>query len=435
MRFRDLTKSSFTSLRRNKVRTFLTSFAIFIGVFVIVFLISLSNGAQKIILSQITDNFDVSGIIVLKKDSLSFNFFNPQAEASEDDSEEVKLLDNETIEDIETIDGVLSAKPVSALNGYDLEFEDKDFEDRTVKGINGVGWDLNNEDSIVNEILAGNIEDLETNEILLTKRSLDAFGLTASEVLNKNVIINEGNGFFGLSSVKPLPSETYTVVGVVDYGDDGLFILSLEESILRQAEKNRYDGFNDYLDNVGYQSIYVATNEAASVKDIASEIRVLGYDAQTLEEALELFNTFFNIIPIIFTMIGSIAVFVGSIGIVNTMVMSVIERTKEIGVMKAVGAKNRNILALFITESALIGLIGGIFAVVISYILMLGIDRLLTEKVLPDLGIENISNIFLTSIELVLVALFFSTLIGILAGIYPALRAARLDPVKALRYE
>ena len=171
------------------------------------------------------------------------------------------------------------------------------------------------------------------------------------------------------------------------------------------------------------------------MQEVAKGIQEMGFDATTLEDVLTVFNTLFSIIPIIFTIVGLLASFVAAVGIINTMIMSVYERTKVIGVMKSVGAKNSDILTLFILEAGFIGFFGGLAAVVVSAILMELVNKTLVDTVLPKLEITGIDRIFITPWELVAVAIIFSTIVGVLAGIYPAFRASRLNPVESLRHE
>jgi ABC-type antimicrobial peptide transport system permease subunit len=132
--------------------------------------------------------------------------------------------------------------------------------------------------------------------------------------------------------------------------------------------------------------------------------------------------------------IGGLALFVASIGIANTMVMAIYERTKEIGILKAIGASPGDIRLLFVAEAALIGLMGGIVGTVGGWLLGLGLN----EGILAYLHWKDIpmqGTFFVSTGWLVVLALIFATAVGLLAGLYPAARAARLDPLEALRYK
>jgi putative ABC transport system permease protein len=132
--------------------------------------------------------------------------------------------------------------------------------------------------------------------------------------------------------------------------------------------------------------------------------------------------------------VGGLALFVAAIGIANTMVMTIYERTKEIGILKAVGASPREIRVLFMAEAALIGLLGGIVGTIGGWLLGIGLNKgilaYMAWKELPVTG-----TFFVVTGWLVVLALVFATVVGLLAGLYPAARAARLDPLEALRHE
>jgi len=125
---------------------------------------------------------------------------------------------------------------------------------------------------------------------------------------------------------------------------------------------------------------------------------------------------------------------VASIGIANTMIMSVYERTKEIGILKAVGASPGQIRALFVVEASLIGLLGGVVGTILGWLLGLGLNWLILE-ILAWQEMPMQGTFFVIAWWLIVGALVFATLIGLLAGLYPAARAARLAPLDALRYE
>lgn len=150
--------------------------------------------------------------------------------------------------------------------------------------------------------------------------------------------------------------------------------------------------------------------------------------AITTEQLITQLQSVFAIMSIVLVGIAGISLLVAGFGIMNTMLMAVLERTREIGVMKAMGATNHRIMALFLIESSAVGLIGGAIGVTIGYLLSFGLSGIAVNFIGLSLHIE---------IDPLLVAgvVAFSTIVGTISGTYPAYRAARLDPVKALRYE
>lgn len=147
----------------------------------------------------------------------------------------------------------------------------------------------------------------------------------------------------------------------------------------------------------------------------------------TSEQVLEQVNSLYAIITFFLVGISAIAMIVGGVGIMNAMVTSVIEKTKEIGIMKALGASNFIILMIFIIEAALIGLIGGAIGTVVGYGLSQIIAYFAAQSGFILSGVINI--------EITLVGLGFSTIVGIISGFFPALNAANMDPIEALRFE
>ena len=185
--------------------------------------------------------------------------------------------------------------------------------------------------------------------------------------------------------------------------------------------------------NSGYQSLIVQVDNANDVESVAAEIRKLNLGAATAKDELAAFMKIINIVSLLLTAVGAIALIVAAIGVVNTMVMAALERTREIGVMRACGATRAAVRRLFTFEAAMLGFWGGVFGTLVTFILR-AIGNPLVNKALlqQNVGTQNILQIPLWLISAVIGA---TTLIGLLAGLYPAFRAARLNPVEALRYE
>jgi len=150
--------------------------------------------------------------------------------------------------------------------------------------------------------------------------------------------------------------------------------------------------------------------------------------AMTTEQMIERVNTIFAVLSAVLAGIAAISLLVAGFGILNTMLMSVMERTREIGIMKAIGATNFDVMFLFLVESMIVGVIGGLLGIIIGSILSMGAARIITTTI--GLAFHSV-----ISPTLLVGVVIFSVIVGCISGLYPAWRASRLDPVEALRYE
>jgi putative ABC transport system permease protein len=188
----------------------------------------------------------------------------------------------------------------------------------------------------------------------------------------------------------------------------------------------------------GYNTAIVKVGSVDDVLDITDQITALGFQAYTPQSFVEGITGFYVILQLAFGAMGAIALLVAAIGIANTMTMAILERTREIGLMKAVGANNRDVLAIFLGEAAGIGFLGGLGGVLIGW----GLGQVLNVIVLSYMAGQAAQSgglppttAVMTPVWLPAAALVFATLMGLVSGLYPALSAATLAPVTALKYE
>jgi len=182
-----------------------------------------------------------------------------------------------------------------------------------------------------------------------------------------------------------------------------------------------------------YSSISVRVKNPTQVQAVEDTIKKMGFTTFSLLDASQSLRTFFRVLDLFLLIFGSLALAVASIGIVNTLVMAILERRREIGIMKAIGASDGDVKKLFFAEAGAMGILGGVVGVALGWaigrIINLGTNVYLRrESLTPD-------NFWSVPWWLVALAIGFSFLVSLVSGLYPAARAAKLDPVQALRYE
>ena len=235
----------------------------------------------------------------------------------------------------------------------------------------------------------------------------------------------------------------YRIAGIVErepgaglggFGLSGVMIpikkaREIDDQVLRSTQAL----LRDHPATKTYASVTVKVRRAQFTQDVEDRIKGLEYSAFSLNDALQGATRAFIILDIVLSLIGSIALAVSSLGIVNTMVMSILERTREIGVMKAIGASDGDIRRIFLVEASAIGLLGGVAGIVLGWavgrVINFGANIYIAQQ-----GGET-GNLFSLPVWLVAGAIAFSWLVSLLAGSYPAGRAARLNPIQALRHD
>jgi putative ABC transport system permease protein len=286
---------------------------------------------------------------------------------------------------------------------------------------------------------------------LLGKNGREVNDISVSEVakpvLGKQLVMryNEresgGNGdpasFSVLSRELPL-----TIVGVTDLDPDSLRGAARARLFIPQKLIEGLHAMQAYDlraasrttgDQPAYSTVIARVSGAGKVDSVEQEIKKLGFNTFSILDATKSMRRFFTIVDLFLGIFGSLALTVASIGIINTLVMAILERRREIGIMKAVGASDIDVRGLFFAEAGAMGILGGVFGVALGWI----IGRVINFGTNVYLVRQGFSREQIWSVPwwLVGAALGFAFVVSLLSGIYPASRAARLDPVQALRYE
>ena len=184
----------------------------------------------------------------------------------------------------------------------------------------------------------------------------------------------------------------------------------------------------------GYDSAIIRVNDPLALTEVRKRLQKSGFASFSIMDQLEQFRTVFLIIDSVLGLLGGISLLVASFGIANTMIMSILERTREIGIMKAIGAEDREIKLIFFVEAAVLGLVGGVIGVLSASAIDAIANRLAYRFILKPQG-ASVVDFFSLPLWLSIGAILFALIVSILAALYPAARAARIDPVRALRHD
>lgn len=401
----DYFKLALNNLKHRGVRSWLTMLGIFIGIAAVVALISLGTALESAVTGQFSD---------LAPDRLVVQ--NAETGFGPPGSTAVTKLNNHDVDLIESVSGVKivvprfirvvefkyngfasfsyatsipsDSKGIQAVyDSFNFELESGRLLSKTDSGKVVLGSDFATTEKYDKQIKSG-------SSVLIQDRKFEVVGIlkpTGTFIINSAILMSESD----MKDILNIGDEYDILAVIVDNKDKA------KETALKIEDKLRKD-----------------RNEKLGEED---------FTVQTPDQALGSINTLLAIINLIVVGIASISLFIGGIGIANTMFTSVLERTKEIGTMKAIGAQNKDILSLFLVESGLLGLVGGIVGAFIGLSLAYLVS-LIAASALPGVDFQ-----VAISYPLLFGSVAFSFVIGVVSGLVPSWQAANLNPVEALR--
>jgi len=392
------------NLKRRKLRSWLTMIGIFIGIAAVVALISLGQGLQN----YITGEFERLG-----SDKI---IIQPRGMGSPGSVSKSMILTNKDIQIIENIRGV------EWTIGFLIQQSQSKYKDE-LEIVYTIGADPNDLE------LLSKIQNFD----ILEGKQLGDSDKYKSVVGYNHVYGDKWEKPLRIGSTIEIEGVEFKIIGVLKkvgnpMDDNSIYI---SKDILKEILK-----IEDREDQ-----IIIKTADGFDPQDVADTIKRKlrkergekedqeTFSVQTSEQLLGTFQNIFAVVQGVLVGIAAISLLVGGIGIMNTMYTAVIERTKEIGTMKAIGAKNSHVLLLFLLESGLLGLVGGLIGVGIGVGLAKGVEYIAEVYIGSPMLQASLDPLILFG------ALGFSLIIGTLSGILPALQASKLKPADALRYE
>ncbi len=398
MKYRFILKLAFRNLTRYKLRTFLTAGGVAISIGFITFLTSLGYGLQKVATDQIAN---MDALKVLDVDT---------------GKSKIVSINDDTLNKMSNLFGVDKVYPVVSVAG------NLSLQGSKVDGIvYGKSQDVLNIEKP--KILAGKtFENDSAKEVLVNESAVKKLGVSNyNDILGRELKLNMilRPELLAQSQTNQNVEKNYRIVGILQDGNSPYVYLPIKNLTA--------------LGIVNYSGAKIKVTSQNNVDKIKVLIEHMGFKVSSVKDTVDQVNQFFSVFRMVLTGFGIIAVVVSCIGMFNTLTISLIEKTREIGLMKSLGTTKKDIRKIFITEALLIGVIGGIVGTFLSFLLgvFLNTSIYTLAKSTGNTPVE----IFVFPMQLVVVAMVLSILISFLTGAYPSRRASRISALNALRYE
>ena len=445
MKFRDLSDLAFRNLREGVLRNSLTTLGVAVGVASLVAMLSLGVGLQQLASSRLAKSGLFDSIFVTPRTSLRRPGGGPPATRTPD--AKARPLDADARVEISRLPNVIEVYPQIRFF-TEVRYDGKPYatmvagmpeSSKSSGAFDGMQGSFFSSSSADEAILQAEFaKELNPQTSLLIGKDL-----TLRYAERQSLPAPPGEENSGGFSVVP-KDKHLRIVGVVEtepasgfggFGSGRLLIpLPLAETLRAAQVNDLRDILRDSSsDKPTYSSLTVRVKSPSLVEATEAKLKDLGFSAFSLLDASKSLRIFFSVFDLLLGIFGSLALAVATLGIINTLVMAILERRREIGVLKALGAADRDVKELFFVEAGVMGLFGGMLGTLLGWL----IGRSLTLGTNLYLHRQNLPGVDISSVPwwLVLGGIGFAVFVSLAAGLYPALRAARLDPVQALRYE
>lgn len=447
----DLILMGIKNLWRRKLRTFLTILGVVIGTASIVIMVSLGFGMSESFKNEISKMGSLNTINVHP----AYNMGWEGGTTSGNNSNDKVLLDDSAIAKFKSLAGVEAVSPivetyVKFVSGkYSAQFSIKGIEPETMAAFDFEVTDgrLLQEGDTFNLVFGASAPTMFYDEKAMNRNYYGPPQEADVDLLNDKLVMTFDMSYG--SKYKDPNAKLYTHykvkgVGILkagDYEKDYYAFMSIDQLKKLTEEKAKIDSKINKTrppsskDKKGYDRIMVKVTEMKNVQKVQQQIKDMGFEAYSLSDYLESMQKTAASIQTILGGIGAISLLVAALGITNTMIMSIYERTREIGVMKVIGAELSDIRKIFLFEASMIGLSGGILGIGISYLASLVLNTV-GSQFINFLGPGGPgSKISIIPLWLALSSIGFTTIVGLVSGFYPARRAMKLSALEAIKTE
>jgi putative ABC transport system permease protein len=459
MKTRDLTELAFRNLREAILRNSLTTLGVAVGVASLVAMLSLGVGLQTLASQRLNKSGLFDAVFVTSKRGMrGLNGDGPRPAAKTATPEDAKTLDEPARQRFEKLPNVTEVYPQVRFltevrfNGASystnaLGLPDSSRASGTFDGIIGKAFSSPTaEEAVLHADFAKELSPQPATLVgkEITLRYAQRHQTSSAEVADEKDIDKQMDDMMsgGISIVSR--DKKLRIAGIIDsdpsagiggFGGGRVFIPLRVAEELHAAQPNDVQEFvrAGGSGKPTYMALTVRVKSPKDVLKVEEAIKKMGFNTFSLLDATHSLRLVFTVFDLFLGLFGSLALTVASLGIINTLVMAILERRREIGVLKALGATDRDIRSLFFAEAGAMGLLGGISGVALGWLigaaLTWGTTFYLRRQDLPGVKISYVPWWLAAG------AIAFAVIVSLLAGLYPAGRAARLNPVEALRYE